>query len=625
MAKIEKRVQVLTEGINANVSDALMADGEVIHSTNTDSNKIGMLTKCAGQSQWWDVGSASVTALAQLGADSYAIMNGALYKKGTEAAVVSSLLAASPLVAANGQLFYIKSDNTLGAYTGSATSVINLNNSPTGISDLLYAGGKLYAVNGTTKICYVSTTKRRLVGTVVSDHIAGVTTINVSSTRFIRVGNVLEFWPIGATAAKQVLTVLTVPSATTFTCAALAINGAPSMTTGSGQNDLLITTTAYTPTVRKYYEIKVIVGGATSPNTFQWRVNGGSWSTTTNMSASDVTIGADGVKVKWTSITGHTADNIWGWYQTPGTLTSGDEIYYTGQVADKVLMWNDDANLGSWFDVDSESGAYTGSAEQLGTAIFVFPNEVKRFNGTDMPSIAMMGTTVKNTIARVGRKVFFANSHGIYMTDGNTVSRISQKMDPYFDGIQDYSVMCAGSDDNLYRLYIGGTTYKDLTTTNVTGVEIVLDTSSMKFEIRTGVSAKTYGELVVSNAHTCYLGDAAGNVMKIGDGTSNFGTDIPFMIQTRHDDLDKPNDRKQGDRVVFKSEPGSVMDVYYALDRGDYKPLGQITEVHQAFSISDLRFYTISFQVSENSSDTPPGLYEYTVFAYDESPIVSEK
>jgi hypothetical protein len=620
MAKeIIKEYLNVCEGINNAVSDDLMREGELKHSTNASSAKVGLLEKVPGQELYWNFAIAKeIQGIRQFSTYVVGLIKDTttsdLYVKGAavtdKTLVLEDLLLNSPLEVALNHVFYIKSDNTIGSYDGSALSTKHLTNAPTGIDDLKFAGGLMYA-RADNKI-YVSSPPRRLVATVVGDHVAASTTINVSSTRYIRTGNVLECWTIGASAMKQNLTVLTVPSATTFTCAALAMTSAITFA-GTGLDDETVTGSGYTGTTRRFYEVEILTTAA-SPDTFRWRVDGGSWSAGTPVAVADTTLEL-GVKIKWAAADGHTIGDKWSWYQTPGTLTNGDEIYYTGMKTTDIFMWNDDANVGSWFWANSDDGYPTALAEQLGTLVEVHPQSIWRFDQSRRDNIALTGTSLNKTLDVINGVVYFANNDNIYAINRNNVAPIGDKVYDYIKNASDVTKFVGTKDGRYYRLFIGTTTQE-----NLTGAEIVFDTENDKYDIRSDLDITAYSNMVVSSKRNCYCGTSGGKVYKMGTGTAYDTTDIAFLAKSRRDSLDTPDLIKLFEKVVVYTTPGSILNVSVSIDGGEYFPIGQTTKSVQSFEIN-MRGIDISILIGETSDDQAPGVKGWKIYASSDEEV----
>jgi len=122
-----------------------------------------------------------------------------------------------------------------------------------------------------------------------------------------------------------------------------------------GVNDISVAGNYNTNVVRNYV-IKVIAGGATSPNTYQWSNDGGTnWSATANMTTSYVTL-ENQIQVKWAAITGHTVDGTWSFdtivhNKGAGDFASNDiaagTIPLTGLFVNHSLFTGDYNSVGS--------------------------------------------------------------------------------------------------------------------------------------------------------------------------------------------------------------------------------------------------------------------------------------
>lgn len=82
---------------------------------------------------------------------------------------------------------------------------------------------------------------------------------------------------------------------------------------GSGLNDL--TWGAFSGAAASgHFEVVVTTGGATSPNIFKWRINGGAWTETVSMTGASQNLVAAGVgtqAITFAAIVGHTVDDQW--------------------------------------------------------------------------------------------------------------------------------------------------------------------------------------------------------------------------------------------------------------------------------------------------------------------------
>jgi len=614
---MEREYLVNTEGINRAASKHSMKAGELKHSTNTDFKSVGVLKKKKGKTLFWDTGvDGPVQQIKQIGSNIYAIVDGELHLKDTGKISGASVILDTEPQVVDDYLLVVDSTRAVKSITGANYNVgVNAKGAP--VCDFLKLSKNImYAFDKTLNRVYKSSPQLRIVAKVIGDHLAGAITINVTSTKYIRVGDVLEVYSPKASTMKYLLTVTAITSLTTFTVAALAMNGAVSMTTGSGLSDLLVTSTAYTGTTRKKYEVKVIVGGATSPNTFQWRVDGGAWSATTNMATTDVTLEL-GVKIKWGALTGHTVGNIWEFYETPGALTNQDELFYQNYHTTDQVMWNIDDNYGDFFLVTNPVGA----ADQMGTLLIVCETETHRYSSPSLDRICGYGTRSPKTIQTMGKTVLFANEKSVITIEGNGGYPVSNKVEPYLLGMDQANIlnMCAGSEEEsgIYRVFIGDTSEKSLT-----DAEIIIDTNNYKCDTASGREATCYGELVLNGSRDMYIGDSTGKIYKINTGTSDDGLEIAWHVETKDEEMGKPKNWKLWQYVAFNTLPGTIIDVSCLVDSGDPIPLGQISGQVTAFDLTRVpRGVTISFILDEVSADDFPGFEGYTIVAEDDGEV----
>jgi hypothetical protein len=102
--------------------------------------------------------------------------------------------------------------------------------------------------------------------------------------------------------------------------------------TNVGVNDISIGQN-YNQAATIVYDIKIIDGSST-PNTYAWRKDGGTWSTTTPVSTAYVTIDNQ-IAVKWGATTGHTTNGTWTF--TASYLTRGQDGFAAHDIPATAL------------------------------------------------------------------------------------------------------------------------------------------------------------------------------------------------------------------------------------------------------------------------------------------------
>jgi hypothetical protein len=595
-----------TEGINRSASKHLMKPGELKHSTNTDFKKVGVLGKRKGMTLFWDTGkNGAVQHIKQVGSNIYAIVGGELHLKGTGKISGSAVIADAEPQNIDDYLMVVDNNRTIKSVLGS-TYDAGVNSKGAPVCDFIKKSKNvLYAIDKAKNRVYRSSALARIAAKVVGDHEAGAVTINVTSTKYLRVGDWIEVYEPKATNMKYLFQINAITGLTSFTVNAIAMMSAVTFT-GAGLDDEVVTGSAYTGTDRRFYEVEVVAGGATNPNTFRWRVNGGAWSANLNMATTDTTIEL-GVKIKWTAVTGHTAGNKWSWYQTPGRLVNGDELFYQNYHTTEQIMWNIDDNYGDFFLVENVVGA----ADQMGTLLIVGETECHRYSDNRLDRICGYGTRSPKTIANMGKMVLFANEKNIIAIDGNGGYPISNKVEPYLLGMDASGIagMCAGANEEsgLYRVFIGDTSEE-----NMTDVEIIADTNNFKCDTASGRDITCYSQLVIDGSRDMYIGDSSGKIYKIDSGTSDAGKDIAWVAVTKDDEMEEPDKIKLWKWVTFLTVPGTLLNVAYSVDGGDPVSLGEISGQVTSFDLTSVpRGVTISFILTEVSGNSFPGYEGY--------------
>jgi len=111
--------------------------------------------------------------------------------------------------------------------------------------------------------------------------------------------------------------------------------GIPNNTTIYGQCLMYGVNATDFATLADDFEVQIEAGGAT----FQWRKNGGSWTTGVTIGP-EVSLGANGLKVSFLSTSGYTSGDTWKWERV-AYLYSGSETTCLADVP-RVDMYNTD-------------------------------------------------------------------------------------------------------------------------------------------------------------------------------------------------------------------------------------------------------------------------------------------
>jgi len=590
MAIKTKEYYNLCGGNNTMTSGLLMKPDEVQHSVNAVFDTIGLVEKAPGHSLFWNlgVGATPVRRIEQLGANYYALHGGSIYKKGVGAPIASGLKTTSPIEKMLNHLFYISDSGVMHSTNGTIVDDLHLRNCPTGVDYIKVANNRMYAVKGNR--IFISSPVGRIVCQVANSQTKDGLKVTVDSTRYLKKDTVVDVYSSDGQIKKDTFTITANGSSKEFTASARA----------------------------------QIVDEVVNEARDGVRVN---FTIDNEMILGNAVVKVAGVtKVLGTDYTELDTKTI-GFYVAPANnatvtvtyyrrLVAGDLIYYANGKDTDTIMWATDESTGDWFETQGDDGNPVGLIGQGGSLVVIQPQSTWRFTETAYTQIAAVGTLSPETIKVVGKMGVFTNDQGIWLIDGNDVYKASTKVDKYFEGVDGATIpyWSAGFSGNKYRVWIGDTTYK-----GVTNCEIIFDTASQKFETLSTFGVYSYKGFVSNNKLALYAGNDAGEVFKLDDGYSADGEAINFILMTRDNYLDSPGLIKLFNRVVFYTKPGTIVNIEYAVDSGQWISLGEVNQPSQAFDLSDIRGTYITFLITESSKREFPGILGYEVSgSYDE-------
>jgi len=116
----------------------------------------------------------------------------------------------------------------------------------------------------------------------------------------------------------------------------------------------------------------------------------------------------------------------------------------------------------NWFDIPEPDDEITGmEATKEELLIFLF-HSLYSYNTSSLRKISSIGTSSNKSIKTIGKlTIFFHGSTkektGFYLYNGVSITRISQKVQPFIDAITtaNFDNVVAWTEGNLYRAYIG--------------------------------------------------------------------------------------------------------------------------------------------------------------------------
>lgn len=220
-------------------------------------------------------------------------------------------------------------------------------------------------------------------------------------------------------------------------------------------------------------------------------------------------------------------------------------------------------------------------------------------------------TSPRSIVSDDDKNVYFhhfsAKKKGIFRWDGTGAKKISRPIDPFIEGSSGDGVVGGINNDHIYQ-YIGDVTL-DADIAAYYGLEasfanVLLDYSIMDdfwtihiLPVDIRVMAPYNGDL--------YFGDNTGKVYQWGLGTSDDNTNIEAIVCTHNfygQASQEFNKRKTFEEIVINMHKQNLGRAFYSVDNGDWKPLGQLKNKVNLFTIS-AKGYGIKLKVSSNYSE----------------------
>lgn len=219
---------------------------------------------------------------------------------------------------------------------------------------------------------------------------------------------------------------------------------------------------------------------------------------------------------------------------------------------------------------------------------------------------------------------------GVFMFDGRSAQRISDPIKEYLDdfvptynavGTQTDATVVknvrAMSDDTKYYLYIGGTLGSgDSQLTNPVFVYDTITKSWVVYEY--GTTLWSFEKFIESagglDKKFLLFGNDVGKTFKINIGNADDRTTpIPAEVIFKAFHLGAPNLYKRfGKLKVFCETPG--FNVFYSIDQGDWKQLGEVTKKVQEFKFpADAQGYRCQLRIADNTT-TPGFIFNGFIF-----------
>lgn len=225
----------------------------------------------------------------------------------------------------------------------------------------------------------------------------------------------------------------------------------------------------------------------------------------------------------------------------------------------------------------------------------------------DKYQVSTSGCVSHESIASYKSLTFWAADDGIYMFNGSKDNKISLPIQEVWDTLSQTdksNIQCAVKGDNLY-VFLG--------TITIDGVEIAdamycYDISQDDWNrIKLGTTSTHLHTFVTSTGKELFMGDDDGKVYQMFTGGGQNGSEFRSMFET---DWMYGSGEKVIDtflEVWGYGEKLSAMKVFYKVDDGEYKPIGELngSTDYVKFKATGYRIRLMLQEVSKNN------LYEF--------------
>jgi hypothetical protein len=200
----------------------------------------------------------------------------------------------------------------------------------------------------------------------------------------------------------------------------------------------------------------------------------------------------------------------------------------------------------NWFDVRTNNSDVGTWAGENNDRLLLFKNDsLHRFDGSTLRTVkGVPGTTSGRSVINLrGATIYFHGSAkdktGFYLYDGVTSKKISNKVQPFIDGMAAsiYNGVIGWHEGDIYRAYIG-----DLSNSNSSNEAYNISMSKAVFSYdvtSNNVSVdpisdaiKCAGRFRESNAEKWFVGNDSNEVFHTPSGNSFDGDNIPFTVET---------------------------------------------------------------------------------------------
>jgi hypothetical protein len=303
-----------------------------------------------------------------------------------------------------------------------------------------------------------------------------------------------------------------------------------------------------------------------------------------------------------------------------GNTTYPGRVYYSSvpsAAATPVITWNTDPVTGTWIDVAPQDGENITGLKRSKYALLVFKNNhiyrIYSVNSSEPDPQINVGTYSQESIVEAVDGIYFHHPSGFwkYSTDG-TITLISKSIKDLSDAITltNASQVCGWEDVDKDHIYWAVGTI----TLSTVGKKLTYNNVVLRYSISSQLwTMYTYQtQFLVSSGYNNgsslfkVVGDNNGMVFEVNTGNTDNGSDIPYWIVHKAEELDGLSSTTgiidkiiflhtggAGTKVTWQKQEDTLND--YTRDIGNFKSFDTFFD---SLSIKSRNFY---FNISGSS------------------------
>ena len=110
----------------------------------------------------------------------------------------------------------------------------------------------------------------------------------------------------------------------------------------------------------------------------------------------------------------------------------------------------------------------------------------------------------------------------------------------------------------------------------------------------------SFGILKMHGYEKVYMGDETGRVFRMDTGFSDDRKPIPFMVETKRLNQDKPENIKTYRRAYVYTKNGQMANFSYSVDGKEWRTAGRLSKSLSVIELGEVHGNDIAFRVSQN-------------------------